>query len=175
MPHSADAIANYFLGRADHEDRPLTPMHIQKLVYYAHAWYLALDDQGRPLINEPIEAWRHGPVIRSLYREFAGFGNRPVTRNAVELSSAELELVEPTIERERESSQLDEKLAKAVLDRVWEVYKAYSAVQLSNMSHGQDEPWKQISDRFMGRIPRGIHIPNELIRECFQKKLAPAH
>ena len=36
-------------------------MQVLKLVYYCHAWMLGL--YGRPLIRQPIEAWRYGPVV----------------------------------------------------------------------------------------------------------------
>lgn len=39
-------------------------MQMQKLVYYSQAWHMVWN--GRPLFQEPIEAWRKGPVVRSL-------------------------------------------------------------------------------------------------------------
>lgn len=39
-------------------------MHVQKLLYYAQAWSLAWT--GRPLFSEPVEAWKMGPVVRSV-------------------------------------------------------------------------------------------------------------
>ena len=51
-------------------------MKVQKLVYYAHGWHLGLADA--PLIGELVEAWRWGPVIRSLYAALAEFGNQPI-------------------------------------------------------------------------------------------------
>ena len=170
MPHSADAVANFFLDRAAAEHIPLTPMHIQKLVYYAHAWHMAVDGESRPLINEPIEAWQYGPVIRSLYREFKDRGNHPIETKAKELDWQTLDLIEPAIDAES-SSGLDAQLVKAVLDRVWEIYKGYSAIQLSDLSHSQGEPWREIWEKYNRQIPRAVHIPNELIRDCFRKKL----
>lgn len=41
-------------------------VQLQKLVYYAQAWSLAWD--GTPLFHDKIEAWRHGPVVRSIYK-----------------------------------------------------------------------------------------------------------
>ncbi|MCQ9367497.1 DUF4065 domain-containing protein [Brevibacterium sp. 50QC2O2] len=39
-----------------------------KLLYYAEAWNLTWT--GRPLFDEPIEAWQFGPVERSSYQAF---------------------------------------------------------------------------------------------------------
>ena len=41
-------------------------VQLQKLVYYSQAWSLAWD--GAPLFHDKIEAWRHGPVCRSIYK-----------------------------------------------------------------------------------------------------------
>lgn len=48
----------------------LTAMQLQKLVYYAQAWSLVWD--GRALFNEPIEAWRDGPIVDVLYQHHRG-------------------------------------------------------------------------------------------------------
>ena len=80
MPFSAKAVANVFLELADAAKQTLTPMKLQKLVYYAHGWYLGLT--GRPLLDELIQAWSFGPVVRSLYNEFKEFGADPITHKA---------------------------------------------------------------------------------------------
>jgi uncharacterized phage-associated protein len=47
---------------------PMTNKKLQKLCFYAKAWYLALNDDN--LISEDFEAWVHGPVCPSLYHEY---------------------------------------------------------------------------------------------------------
>ena len=48
----------------------MTALKLQKLVYYAQAWSLALEN--RPLFAEPIEAWDRGPVVRTLWQAHRG-------------------------------------------------------------------------------------------------------
>lgn len=172
MPHSADAIANFFLKRAGEEKIPITPMKLQKLIFLAHAWHLALDKEGRPLINEPVEAWKYGPVIRSIYREFRRFGDQGIDCFAQEFDPKTFSLYPPTIDQE-DAPDVDRDFVLALLERVWEVYKGYTPIELANMTHLPEEPWKVIYDTFHGNIPPGVHIPNELIRQCYQRKLEP--
>src|SRR5271157_4349946 len=80
-PQDARAVANYFLDLAKKENRPIDPMGIQKFVYFAHGWNLAM--YGRPLIIQDVEAWDYGPVIRDLYQDFKRFGNGPIETPAM--------------------------------------------------------------------------------------------
>lgn len=136
MAYDARAIANYFLDKADAEGRCLDPMGIQKLVYFAHGWNLAI--RGTPLISQPIEAWDYGPVIGDLYQSFKEFGNRAITKRAtrprIDQDTATVSFVRPVVpDSDRET--------RAVLDRVWDLYKNYSSIQLSNLTHEADSPW----------------------------------
>jgi uncharacterized phage-associated protein len=45
-------------------------MRLQKLVYYSQAWHLALLD--KPLFPDTIQAWRDGPVTRTLWDAHSG-------------------------------------------------------------------------------------------------------
>ena len=46
----------------------MTHKKLQKLCYYAKAWYLALYDEN--IIDEAFEAWVHGAVQPLLYQEY---------------------------------------------------------------------------------------------------------
>lgn len=69
-------VAKEMLKLATGENKTLTPMQLIKLVYLAHCWMLAL--YSRPLIEEPIEAWKYGPVIPVLYHDIKHYGSNPV-------------------------------------------------------------------------------------------------
>ncbi len=55
----------------------LTPLQVLKLVYLAHGWCLGVHTQ--PLIDESVEAWRAGPVIRPLYNVIKQDGSSGIT------------------------------------------------------------------------------------------------
>jgi len=73
---SALAVANYFIKKGIDTKKSVSPMKLQKLVYFAHGWRLAL--YNSPLIDEAIQAWQYGPVIPGIYHEFKHYGNRDI-------------------------------------------------------------------------------------------------
>ena len=56
----------------------LSNLRLQKLLYYAQAWYLALYNQ--PLFSDRFEAWVHGPTQPEVYAHFRHYGPCPITR-----------------------------------------------------------------------------------------------
>ncbi|MDQ6665177.1 MAG: DUF4065 domain-containing protein, partial [Acidobacteriota bacterium] len=80
MAYDALAVANYFLDCARKDGRELDPMGIQKLVFFAHGWHLAL--VGSPLIEQRVEAWEYGPVIPDIYHAFKEFGAGAIKSHA---------------------------------------------------------------------------------------------
>ena len=50
----------------------MTHKKLQKLCYYAKAWYLAINDEN--IIKEPFEAWVHGAVQPALYQRYKEYG-----------------------------------------------------------------------------------------------------
>jgi len=112
-------IADFFIQFAHDHGDCLTNLKLQKLVYYAQAWHLALYD--KELFDADFEAWVHGPVCPSLYHRFKSFGWNPLSiqPDVVSLPSAiESHLVE-----------------------VFKAYGEYSGYQLEEMTH-KESPWR---------------------------------
>ena len=57
---SARQVAQFMISFSHEHGDPISNLKLQKLLYYAQAWFLALQD--KPLFDERIEAWAHGPV-----------------------------------------------------------------------------------------------------------------
>jgi uncharacterized phage-associated protein len=164
-PYSSKTVANTIIKASQRfEIKALTPMKLQKLVYYCEAWCLALN--GNSLITDEIEAWTYGPVISDIYHEYKGFGDTPVDSLANELAivNGQLSLSEPVVPDEDFESL---GLIQSVLER----YGSLSAIQLSNMTHQDGEPWKIVADEYPDSLPRNIVIPKELIKDCFGRLL----
>ncbi len=149
MPYDARTVANYFLELADHDHIPVGPLKLQKLVYLAHGWHLVFF--GRPLIKNDVEAWRYGPVVPALYREFKEFGASPITRRA----------------RGFDTDTLDED-AKRLIDAVWNKYKMLSAAQLSAITHERNSAW-DMTLRNSSPFDR-LTIVDALIADEFQRR-----
>lgn len=76
MAYPVEKVANTFLRLAHTDGKSISPMKLQKLIYLAHGLNLAL--HGEPLVETEPEAWQHGPVFRSLYRETRKYVAGPV-------------------------------------------------------------------------------------------------
>lgn len=115
---TADEVADYILRFAHAKGDLITNLKLQKLIYYAQAWYLALYD--KPLFQEPLEAWVHGPVQPALYRRFKKYAWNP-------------------IEHDTQKPKLSERVEEH-LSEIMAVFGDYSAYTLERMVHSE-EPW----------------------------------
>jgi uncharacterized phage-associated protein len=162
MPYSAKAVANEFLELAKNDGKQLSPMQLQKLVYFAYGWYLAIT--SKRLLDERVEAWQWGPVIPSLYSEFKHFGSGPITELAMEAI-----LEDRTISfrpyRVRSDNPAEDALAMSVIRKIWEIYGRFSASQLSSMTHAEGSPWSVTPEKDV----RGTDISDEVIKRYFEQ------
>jgi uncharacterized phage-associated protein len=171
MAHSAKAVANYFLNRAEEEGIGISPMKLQKLVYFAQGWHLAFTDL--PLIDEKIECWKYGPVIRELFHEFKEFGSEPIDRLATHHEFQNVPGAPLGFTMSCTTPSMDDLKEETsdVLDDVWRVYSDLSAAKLSNMTHLPDTPWSVVAAEHGGDPPQRTPIPNELIKSHFKEEL----
>ncbi|EMX52731.1 TPA: Panacea domain-containing protein [Escherichia coli] len=114
-----NSVADYLLCFAQEHGDVMTPLKLQKMVFYADAWYMALNG-GQELIPDQFEAWVHGPVARELYSRFADYKWRP-------------------IDEEIQCPELSEEIKKH-LDEIYQVFGGYSAYELEQLTH-QEKPW----------------------------------
>ena len=115
-------VANFFLAKES-----MSPKKLQKIVYYAYSWTLALlnDDENNlqnKLFPNRIEAWVHGPVVPDLYQKYKSYGWSNIPKNTDFL---------PLMFN---FDEID------VLNQVWDVYGKYTANELEMISH-KESPW----------------------------------
>jgi uncharacterized phage-associated protein len=153
----ADAyeVARYLVRLAAFDDEPdfLTNLRLQKLLYYAQAWSLAM--RGKPLFDDRIEAWARGPVVPRVFDRFADLGHRPILPDDVEAERA--------IELEQEDLDF--------VASVWKSYKAFSPDRLREMTQEED-PWRN-ARRNLGPIDGSQEeITCEAMRDYFSQAVS---
>ena len=152
MAHDSLAVANKILDTAQEQGRSLTLMQLIKLIYMAHGWSLALLD--KPLVDEPVEAWQHGPVYPKVYREFRGSGWMPITIRATQ----------PLAGVPYQAELGDDEIS--VIDQVVKAYGKLHAFQLSERTHKFGTPWYEVFNNGAGKSQT---IPNKRIKAEFDK------
>lgn len=142
------AVATWFINRTDRAaGEAITHLKVQKLVYYADAWFLANYD--RALINEDFEAWAHGPVVRSLYEKYRDCGYSALEPERPRAIPVEVE---------------------AVLDAVHSEYGQFSAKRLESLTHHED-PWRLTRGKLAPEAKCTLPIDKLLIRNFYAAKI----
>lgn len=109
-------VAKWFLHK-----KSFTHKQIQKLCYYSQAWHLAL--LNRPLFEDEIQAWIHGPVIPTLYPCYANYGWEKIKRLKGESPKFENDSLE-------------------ILKAVYATYSKFDGSQLERLTHSE-KPWQK--------------------------------
>lgn len=138
VPASVVADELLRLSRPD-EGEVLSNLKINKLLYYVQAWALALFD--RPMFNDAILAYRHGPVVPSIYKKFKNEMAIPVpSETATSLTESQRRLIHT----------------------VYGYYGKFSAWKLCDMTHGE-APWIETT--------QSATIDHKRIKTFFKREL----
>lgn len=105
----------------------LTHLKLQKLLYFAQGLSLALNN--KTLFNAKIEAWYHGPVIKSVWNKFFLKGRNDIT---IEDAPKDITVIRK-IEADTETRE--------ILNLTYENFAIYTAWQLRNLTHVKNGPW----------------------------------
>lgn len=125
-------VANNFIKRGLSENIEITPLKLQKLVYFLYATYLRAS--GQRLFTETFETWSKGPVAPSIYAEFGSYGDKPVK----------------TLARDSQGiayTVREEGLFKKCFDTVWGKYKDETGEYLSNLTHQAGTAWTKAHEK----------------------------
>lgn len=142
-------IANYFLDKAKKTAIAVTNLKLQKLVYYAQAWHLAIHNE--PLMEGiEFEAWIHGPVIHELWNKYRNYSYEPINE----------EVTPPQLEARTDQ----------FLEEVVEVYLDKDAYTMELMSHRED-PWILARNGYADNERCTNIISEELMRTYFKSRL----
>lgn len=127
---TAIAVADKIIRLSLDAEQPLTPMQVQKLTYFAHAWMLGLGHGS--LFQDAVEAWQYGPVIRAVYHALKHHGSHPI-RECLQRIESEFSPVE-----------------EGIITEVWLKYGNLQGWELSSLTHAVGSPWHQVQERAQG-------------------------
>lgn len=108
-------VARFFLNKESMSHKKL-----QKLCYYAQAWFLA--NYGVALVPNRFEAWVHGPVSPDLYVRYRDWGWEKIPQ-------------------ENKSPVFESGSTINFLQQVYDTYSCYDGDTLERITH-TEEPWK---------------------------------
>jgi uncharacterized phage-associated protein len=147
-PYSASQIANWILGAIDRTSGDsITHLKLQKLIYYAQAWSLALPNRSCALFDEEMQAWAHGPVAESVFQEYRGSGWDAL----------------PAPDEVPDIAEADEDHLKEILA----IFGEYSAKHLERMTHNE-EPWLQARGDLSPEARSNAIIPKEYMADFYR-------
>lgn len=112
-------VAEYILYKSNYD---ITPLAIQKLLYYIQGFYYGFN--GEFLFLDDCQAWVHGPVYEDLYQKYKENGYRPIRKN-----------------KTFDMTKLNRKEI-SVIDGVINNLGCFSGNKLKMLTHSE-KPWKQ--------------------------------
>lgn len=137
-------VSNYFLSL-----KPMTHKKLQKMCYYAYAWYYTLYDEEL-FDNGKFEAWIHGPVNKSLYAEYKSYGWKE-------------------IDKYNDIANITKDI-KEFLDTIFATFGDYNANELENMTHAE-KPWKKAREGYAPDEICEVLIDDLIIKEYYSSLL----
>ena len=140
-------VANQIIRIAKNGDglvNTLSPLKMQKLLFYAQAWYAANTDNR--LFKDDIYAWKHGPVVEDVYHELKEYGSQDLKVLITKLEAEDQEITDD-------------------LKTVLGVYGNMSAYELVARTH-KEEVWRKNYES------TNQLMPFEEIRKAFKLKLS---
>lgn len=152
MTNTSYAIANSVLITAKKLGISITPMQLQKLMYFTNGWHLEIF-KGEELIDRKFEAWQFGPVLPEIYIEFKHNGSSPIQTLAL------FPFDSKPWHADLRPNQM------GLIEEVVSSYGNLSGPQMSHLTHKNDTPWSQT---WKSGVGKGDSISSSLIRAEFE-------
>lgn len=137
-----EVVANYFVSKCE----DITPLALQKLLYYVQGFYYAFVNQF--IFEENCEAWVHGPVYRDLYFKYKEYRFDPIS------STESAEDMNLTVSE------------KAIIDSVVKHLSCYSGKVLEAFTHAET-PWLATRGDLPSAVSTDRKIHKKLIADYF--------
>lgn len=121
MSYTTKEVIDWYLAKES-----MTQKKLQKILYYAYAWYLTLQNEDQDHLDQKLfknnfEAWVHGPVIPNVYHAYKNNGYNEIPKHTGEVAAFDQDTLD-------------------ILEQVWDVYGGYNGNELESITH-QEDPW----------------------------------
>lgn len=134
------------------ELKEVTPLMLQKLLYYIQGIYYALHNSL--IFEERCEAWVHGPVYRNVYTLFRDFKYNPI-------DDARFSLLMGW------GNGLTSK-EKEVINLVLNTFGLYGGKVLEQITH-KETPWKEARNGYSSNVYSNAEISFESMKKYFSE------
>ncbi len=145
---TAQAAADFVVAFSHQHGDPVSNLKLQKLLYYAQAWHLAIHDE--PLFRDPIQAWVHGPVVPSVYQHYKDWAWKPIEDT-------------PAI------PVLDQRTNEH-LEEVMGTYGTMTAYGLELLTH-EEAPWRNARAGIPADEPSNAVISHEDMKAFYRSRM----
>ena len=144
-------VANFFLKIVDRESgSTITPLKLQKILYYAQGYYLAIND--KELFNEEFQAWAHGPANVDIYEKYKIYGSNSIPEPKEEIASC-----------------LTKEIIEFLYD-IWNTFGIYDGKYLETLTH-EEKPWIEARKGYKPGERCNCIISKESMKEFFKEKI----
>ena len=142
-----EVVTRYLLKKA-HE---ITPLALQKMLYYAQAFFYALFDEE--LFCDNCQAWTHGPVYPDVYYKYKMYGYNPID--------------DPLLNEEDDLTELTTREVE-FLDAIISAFGCYSGSVLKKMTHSE-KPWRETRGNLLPGDRSVTEIEKDVIHDYFKQ------
>ena len=152
---SAKELAKYIISTIKErmtdiqpEEFDVTPLKLQKLLYYCQGYSLALT--GKPAFKDKVEAWRYGPVIDSVYQEYKKYTGGIIPYNDITVS------------------EVPDEALRSIVDLVLADKGHYSGEALARMTHNEPT-WENSYSGSFGGVYVNAEISQSSMKNYFSE------
>lgn len=154
-------IAKGIILKLSIEGLSITPLKLQKLLYYTQAWFLAFTD--KLIFPDNPQAWVNGPVYPEIFRQYKGKSFDPI------IIEKDLDELLEDYKNVINKIGLDDEELK-LFEKIIMAYGAKSAAYLVNLTHNE-KPWIEARGDLSPFVNSNNLISFETIKEYYQSKL----
>lgn len=134
MRYKAMDIARYIVNKCVEDNRPVSNLQLQKILYYVQINFMRL--LSEPAFDDEIEAWQYGPVVPEVYYEFADCGGTDIYRTY------------PSAQNLFRNNN-----EKQIVDKVITLCLRLNPWELVERTHRPNTPWARVYKGFPDVIP----------------------